>query len=148
MVAALGVLSRAAQLLNIGALQALLAGAKVALRVDPPATDPDTTIAGMTEATFVGYAQTTIVAWGDIGFDADGVAFMSSGVQDFTCSGTATPNVVLGGWVEIGVGPTQPWVSWQFENPQAVVKIGDALPLIVKVRADGKVEVQLLAEIV
>lgn len=126
---------------GLGAVADLLATSKCKLiKADFAATDR-MLIADLTKADFSGYGDADITAFGDPGFDPDGVPYVTSGVLSFVASGSSITNLVYGLWVDHGSTPTVPDLLCRFDTPLSFDEADDAFNCIIKIRGDGVVKV-------
>lgn len=135
-----GLLSRSERLAFMGVMGTELVNSKFDLFTNAITPTENTVIADFDVATFPGYAQVTVAAWGNPGFDVDGVPYLTSGVVSFEASG-ASAELMYGFFTSHGIAPTLPDLMGKFAEPIPIVVSGDACNLVVKLRADGKITI-------
>lgn len=92
---------------------------------------PATTIADLTEATFDGYAASTVIVWSPAGVDDSGFALAIGDMKLFQMSGSTTPNLIYGYYVCDDAGPpTKLYWAELLPTPKSMTALGDQLGIV------------------
>lgn len=91
---------------------------------------PTSVLGDFTVATFDGYANKAIAAWGAVFLDPLGLATTIAPLQTFTMTGATTPNIVYGAYYLDKNGALM-WAE-RFAVPVNFAAAGNTLPLVPK----------------
>lgn len=111
----------------------VLDGVKIGLFVNSPVVSKNSLLADFTAPATTGLGLSAAVVWGTTYNSIDGRSAKSSDLKSFICSGTVTPETVMGYYVVAGSGsPTVPLAVEMLADPVTILHAGDGLNLAVQ----------------
>lgn len=110
----------------------VLDGVKLGLFTNSPVITKNTLLSDLTAPTTTGLGLSSAVVWGTTYNAVDGRSAKSSDLKSFICSGTVTPESVMGYYIVAGSGsPTVPLAVEMLADPVTILHDGDGLNLAV-----------------
>ena len=95
---------------------------------------PDTAYADLTEATFNGYARSSVIVWLDPYVDQDGVVIVVGDRKAFVAGAAPVGGQTVQGYavIEPATSPAVPTLLFaeNFDTPFQIVNPGDVIPLV------------------